>query len=76
MSWFLDTVPGHEGSLLALLPCEDARRRADWYRELTPHDAELAKHGIFLDQARNIWRAHAIATEFAKQEAMKVRAGP
>ncbi len=110
MSWFLDSLPGHEGALLGLLPCEDARRRADWYRELTPHDAELAKHGIFLDQvqvgcecgwrsprmdapigacywpsyvdapewftdqARTIWRAHAIATEFAKQEAASVRA--
>ncbi len=48
MGWMHDTAPGHEGYLVGLLPCDDARRRGDGFRELTIHDDAEAAQGIFL----------------------------
>lgn len=48
MGWTNDAAPGHEGHLVGLLACDDARRRGDGFRELTIHDDRAATKGIFL----------------------------
>jgi len=48
MGWTNDAAPEHEGSLVGLRACDDARRRGDGFRELTIHDDADAAKGIFL----------------------------
>ena len=48
MGWLLDDTDGHEGSLIGLVACPDARRRGDGFRELTAFDDEDAAAGIYL----------------------------